>query len=376
MSDGFGACFVTGYRRLPEERFLQRRAAPQRCVARFHSSQQANRSCFAAKGEEIMKTKALWVGTQIAFVFVALVLLCPSTVQAQNPNSRGEEMRNKVSEVISHTETLTTNLDKLCPPDTCQNKPSGQMLKTKIDRVKAAHARLKAAHGRTSPADFQETLRKRGKGSSQGCNKEVQVCTDQPGTSVAAQPADDYDDLSGADVVADLTDVDNGISELNSVLEKNPLASDFTLEDADYFFSVRPSDEASFAAFLAQLVAVKAMAVGTHFCNQTAVALGFGGNTSAACAVWEGVSQVVSGVYETMAYMDGSFQGAEITAIYNRTKTLFKQASKTDGLVDSLMDKVIGMEAKLLQMERNQLYIIQLLNMPQGQRPAFPTKPL
>ena len=326
-----------------------------------------------------MKTKYLWVGYQLAFVFFALSLLCANPVQAQSPNSRGAEMRAKMGDVISHTDTLTTNLYKLCPAD-CQSKPSGQMLKTKIDRVKAAHDRLKAAHGRTNDADFQETLRKKGKGKSQGCDPEVQICTGQNSVSIATQPADDYDDLEGADVVSDLTDVDNSINDLNSILENNALAPPdpaFQLDDAQYFFPsyMRPSDQASFAAFLAQLVAVKAVAVGTHLCDQTAVALGFGGNGAAVCAVAEGVAQVVGGVYETMAYIDGSFQGAEITAIYKRTKTLFDQAANTNGQVDLLMQTVNAMGSKLLQMEQNQLYIIQLLNTPQGQRPTFPTKP-
>jgi hypothetical protein len=325
-----------------------------------------------------MKTKDLWADYQLALVSLVLVLLCPSPTQAQNPNSRGAQVRAKMADVISHTDTLTTNLYKMCPAD-CQSKPSGQMLKTKIDRVKAAHDRLKAAHLRTTDADFQETLRKKGKGKSQGCDSEVQVCTGQTGASVAAQPADDYDDLTGADVVSDLTDVDNSINELNSILENNALAPpDFELDDAQYFFpsSMRPSDEASFAAFLAQLVAVKAVAVGTHLCDQTAVALGFGGNGAAVCAVAEGVAQVVGGVYETMAYIDGSFQGAEITAIYKRTKTLFEQATgnqadlkkQVDDLKKRVDDLKVEMDAKLSQ-------IIQLLNTPQGQRPNFPTKP-
>ena len=326
-----------------------------------------------------MKTKHSRVGLQISFVFLALILLGPHPAQAQNPNSRGAEMRSKLAEVISHTDTLTANLYKMCPAD-CQSKPAGQMLKTKIDRVKTAHDRLKAAHLRTTDADFQETLRKKGKGKSQGCDPEIQVCTGQTGVSIAAQAGEDYDDLVGADVVSDLTDVDNSITELNTILENNALAPpdpDFQLDDAQYFFpsSMRPSDEASFAAFLAQLVAVKAVAVGTHLCDQTAVALGFGGNGAAVCAVAEGVAQVVGGVYETMAYIDGSFQGSEITAIYKRTKTLFDQATQTDGQVDVLKQKVDAMALKLLQMEQNQLYIIQLLSTPQGQRPTFPTKP-
>lgn len=333
-----------------------------------------------------MKTKNLCVGYQIAFVFFALVLVSPSPAQAQNPNSRGAQMRAKLGDVILHMDTLTTNLYNICPAD-CQSKPSGQMLKTKIDRVKAAHDRLKAAHGRTNDADFQETLRKKGKGKSQGCDAEVQICTGQNTLSVALQPADDYDDLEGADVVSDLTDVDNSINELNSILENNALAPPdpvFQLDEAQYFFptSMRPSDEASFAAFLAQLVAVKAVAVGTHLCDQTAVALGFGGNGAAVCAVGEGIAQVVGGVYETMAYIDGSFQGAEITAIYKRTKTLFDQAGNTSSDLENLKTTVNGlgqalitMDGKLSQVMQNQQTIIQLLNTPQGQRPNFPTKP-
>ena len=327
----------------------------------------------------MMKTKDLCVGYQIAFVFLALVLLCPSPAQAQNPNSRGAQMRAKLGDVISHTDTLTTNLYKMCPAD-CQSKPSGQMLKTKIDRVKAAHDRLKAAHLRSSDADFQETLRKKGKGKSQGCDPEVQICTGQTGASVAVQPADDFDDLEGADVVSDLTDVDNSINDLNSILENNALAPpdpDFQLDEATFFFptSARPSDEASFAAFLAFQVAVKAAAIGTHLCDQTAVALGFGGNGSAVCAAGEAVAQLVSNVYEIMAYIDGSFQGAEITTIYKRTKTLFDQGANNNKDLNILMDTVNAMGRTLIDIEQKQLYIIQLLNTPQGQRANFPTKP-
>jgi len=94
------------------------------------------------------------------------------------------------------------------------------------------------------------------------------------------------------------------------------------------------------------------------------------------CAVAEGIAQVTSGVYETMAFMDGSFQAAEITAIYKRTKTLFDQASNTGDQMNTLSQTVNAIGLKLLQVERelldNQQIIIQLLNTPLGQRPNFP----
>lgn len=325
-----------------------------------------------------MQNSVVFCGYRIAILSLVMFVLCPSHIWAQNPNSKGAEIRGKLGDVVAHTDALTTKLYNLCPAD-CQSKPAGQMFKAKLDKVKAAHQRLKAAHGRTTDADFQETLRKKGKGKSQGCDPEVQVCTDQSQSqsSMALQAAGEYDDQAGTDLVGDLTDVDNGINELNAILDNNALAPpdpDFQLDEAQFFFptSMRPSDEATFAAFLAQLVAVKAVAVGTHLCDQTAVALGFGGNGAAVCAVAEGVAQVVGGVYETMSYIDGSFQGAEITAIYKRTKTLFDQSAKTDGQVDIIKQKVDAMGSKLLQLEQNQQRIIELLSTPQGQRPDFP----
>lgn len=323
-----------------------------------------------------MKNSTVVYAYRIAILSLVILVAGSSATWAQN--QKGAEIRDKLEKVVTDMGTLTANLDRMCPAD-CQSKEAGKMFKAKVERVKAAHERLSKAHGRTTVVDFQETLRKRRKGKSEACDPEVQVCTaaTTSGFAVQASATTEFDEEAGTDMVTDLTEVDGSINELNAILESDalkPVDPDFQLAEAEFFFptSMRPSDKAEFAAFLAQLVAVKAVAIGTHLCDQTAVALGFGGNGAAVCAVSEGIAQVVGGVYETMDFMSNSFQGAEITAIYKRTKNIFDQAAKTDSIVDGLKEKVDAMALKLLQIEKNQQYIIQLLNMPAGQRPAFP----
>jgi hypothetical protein len=274
-----------------------------------------------------MKRCSVMFSARIAVLSIFIFLLCPLFVQAQN--TKGDLIKSKMDSVITQTDRLAQNMDKLCPVGSnCASKQgSGQLLQDKIGKVKEAVRRVKNAKDRAKAEDFQEMLRKKGKGKSQGCVDEYQVCTGQGSTINAAQPSDDYDNDGGQDVADDLAEVDASLQTLNEVLESNAVEPDPTLPEAEFFFSpsARPSDTASFAAFLAELLAEKAAAIGTHFCDQTPVALGFGGNGAAVCAVTEGIAQAVGGVYDVMEYLDGSFQGAEITATYKRTKTLFDQ---------------------------------------------------
>ena len=61
-----------------------------------------------------------------------------------------------------------------------------------------------------------------------------------------------------------------------------------------------------------------------------------------------------------------------MTGTYKRTKNIFDQLVISDGNIDAVKAVVEAMGKKLLILEENQKTILQLLTMPQGQRPGFP----
>jgi hypothetical protein len=290
----------------------------------------------------------------------------------------GQAIRDKLQDVLNKTDTLGANLDALC--DTaCQASPAGERFKQKVEKLKRAQNRAKNAHARSQNEDFQEVVRKRGKKKDEGCDSEVQICTpDQAAFVSLASTEPEFDEERGKDIVEDLDDVAADVDELNEILAGNvpppPPTVYAELENAEYFFptSMWPSSEVVFAAFTANLVAEKASAIATHFCDQTAVALGFGGNGSAACAAVEAVHQVLDAVYQMMNYISQDVTSAEVTGTYKRTGNIYDQLLGSGGDINAVKMVVEAMGQKMLVLEENQKYIIQLLTTPQGQRPGFP----
>ena len=298
-----------------------------------------------------------------------LVFIAASSASAQprRPDKGdGEAIRGKVQQVLDKTETLNNNLDALCNA-ACAATPAGGKFKSKVERLKRAHGRVKDAHGRSANDDFQEFNRKRPKKADN--------------TQLVTAADDEFDDERGKDVIEDLDEVSAEIDELNNILAGNvpptPPTPSVTLENADYFFpqSMWPSSEVALGAFIANLAAEKASAIADHFCDQTAVAVGFGGNGSAACSVVEGIHMVLDAVYQMMDYIGQDILSAEVTGTYKRTKNLFDQLVISTGDIDDILRVVQAMGEKMLILEENQKKIMELLTMPQGQRPGFPLKP-
>lgn len=321
----------------------------------------------------------LFLNSQRIILFLStffLLSLYPTYAQ-RPPQGDGKAIKDKLQEVLDKTATLGSNLEALCDLN-CQSTPAGRRFGQKAARIKQAHERAKNAHGRAKDSDFQEIVRQRPKKKDDGCDPQIQVCIQAQGTTITASTDPEFDDERGKDVVEDLGELSSDVDELNALLAGNippaPPTPDVKLENAEYFFpsSMRPSSEVAFAAFIANLAAEKAAAIADHFCDQTAVALGFGGNGSAACSVIEGVHQVLDGIYQMLDYIGQDATSAEVTGAYKRTKNIFDQLVIADGNVDNIKAVVEALGKKILQLEENQKIIIQLLSMPQGQRPAFP----
>ena len=303
-----------------------------------------------------------------AAAFMLTLLLFATPALAQRPDrGDGQAIKGKVQDVLDKTGHLGDRLAALCD-DACRQTPAGAKFSTKVQRLKRAHDRVKLGHGRSDDADFQEFTRRRPKK------------VDEPQGVITAAPNDpEFDEERGKDVIEDLDEVGAEIDELNSILGGNvppPPPPEFALDNADYFFPtwMWPSSEVSFAAFTANLAAEKAAAIADHFCDQTAVAVGFGGNGSAACSVVEGVHQVLDAVYQMIDYIGQDVTAAEVTGTYKRAKNIFDQLALADGNIDQMKMVVEAMGQKLLILEENQKRILELLSTPQGQRPGFPVK--
>jgi hypothetical protein len=308
-----------------------------------------------------------------------VVFVTPVRAQPQRPErGHGQAIRDKIQEVLVKTQSVGTHLEALCDAD-CQTRPAGQKFRSKVERMKTAHTRVTAAHGRTRSEDFQEFVRKRPKKKDEGCDPQIQVCVAGQGTGVFASDDPEFDEERGKDMIEDLDEVGAEIDELNSVLAGNvppPHPPRIALDNAEYFFpdSLRPSPELAYGAFIASQVAQKMSAIASHGCDQTAVALGFGGNASAACIVVEGVFQLLDYVYQVMNYIGEEGMAAEVTGTYKRTKNIFDLLALSGGDIEIIKMIVEAMGQKMLILEQNQKKIIELLSTPQGQRPAFPIK--
>lgn len=309
-----------------------------------------------------------------------LIFVAPAF--AERPASgNGQAIRESVANVLGKTDILSQNLGNLCDLN-CQGSDAGKVFKAKTDHIKQTQARAKNAIGRVSPADFERFNRRATKHKSDdGCDPEVEICVagdSSPSPMVASAAEPQVDEERGKDAIEDLAEVAADVDQLNAVLAGNvpppPPTVYQELENAEYFFppSMWPSPKVQYAAFLANLAAEKAAAVADHFCDETIVALGAGGNGSAACAVTETIHQVLDAAYQIMEYIGNDITAAEVTGAYKRIGNVYYQLLGTGGDLNAVKQVVEAMGEKLLQIEENQKYIMQLLTTPQGQRSGFP----
>ncbi len=325
-----------------------------------------------------MKTGRFMDHRVIFFCVIALLFSLTSALAERPARGDGKAVKDKLQEVLLKTDTLASNLEALCDTN-CQGMKGGAKFAEKAKRVREAQTRAKNAHIRTPETDFQQLVRKRPDKKSEICDPQFEVCLPEQTTAGVMAGSDSaWEEERGKDMVEDLNEVSADVDELNQILAGNvpppPPTVYAKLDNAEYFFpaSMWPSSEVAFGAFVANLAAEKASAIADHFCDQVAVGLGFGGNGSAACSVVEGVHQVLDAVYQMMDYIGQDITASEVTGTYKRTGNIYDQLLGSSGDINAIKMVVEAMGEKLLQIERNQQYIIQLLTTPQGRRPGFP----
>jgi hypothetical protein len=114
-------------------------------------------------------------------------------------------------------------------------------------------------------------------------------------------------------------------------------------------------------------------------CDQTAVALGFGGNGSVVCMVFETAASILEIAYTTtdeiLIAESGAVQSATLECLQRMQgdvstgfTTLYNQHADIKTNDNNNTTKIMN------QIEQVRAELVRLLNTPQGQREAFPVK--
>jgi hypothetical protein len=139
--------------------------------------------------------------------------------------------------------------------------------------------------------------------------------------------------------------------------------------------STRSNTEAFFAAQLAFQVAKGVWSLASRACEQVAVALGEGGNTSVACVVVDEALYIAEKVLEDIKFCDDDVDSAEIEGSYDRLGYMQDEIVGLDGKLDALDRKLTLVDQKIDALTRavEQLRLLQcesirLAHTPEGRR--------
>jgi hypothetical protein len=329
-------------------------------------------------------TKGFLDCRHVALSFMITLPFCLTPAFAQNPGpGSGQDIQTAVSNVLAQTGNLADKMNVLCQDDACQNSAAGKMFKAKVDQMKGAQARAVNANNRATAADYDKINRRKGKNKhDDGCDPNVQICVADTSSQVTASSSSsepEIDDGTGQDVIANLNDVSSNVDTLTTQLATNvppppPITVD-PLTDAEYFFppAMWPSETVVWAAFNANQAAEKVAELAKPACDETLVALGEGGNGSMACLATEGIYMVVNYAYEAMEFIVRARANAEITGAYERLGNVYDNLKSMSDGTAYIEQRVEEIEKNQAVIVANQHYLMQLLTLPEGKRPGFPT---
>jgi hypothetical protein len=127
------------------------------------------------------------------------------------------------------------------------------------------------------------------------------------------------------------------------------------------------------SAFNANEAAEKVAELAKPPCDETLVALGEGGNGALACLATEGIYMIVNYAYEAMEFIVHARADAEITGSYKRIGDVYSNLKSIGNGTAYIEQRVEEIEKNQAIIVANQQYIMQLLTLPEGKRPGFPS---
>lgn len=186
-----------------------------------------------------------------------------------------------------------------------------------------------------------------------------------------------YDSLE-----TDLKEMNEDLEALDQVLSASPVMNSAQATSVECgSVSTLPAglEEAATALNIAAVTARGIAGISGAGCDQTAVALGFGGNGSAVCMVFESAAMalevsfvVIDEILKAKTSELQSSTFACLQAVNGNIEDGFAQMSSEHGSIKANDDQNTAMIMNRIEQVREEL--VNLLNTPQGQRAYFPLK--
>ena len=299
-----------------------------------------------------------------AFVLAGLLLWGAVPLHAQNPGPSdcttrggakrgdGADLQCRMDRLLEKQQTLLTSIkDRMGP---CTDSPNRcELLEKRFERAQKAHDLAVRGNGRLRPDDFVELNRKRkGKPDSTGSSSSISTLST---FNTSAAPEEDVDESIGVDLADHLDDVGDALQVANDTFVEitppvvtppvHPSLYDYKdpAHEPSYpnwLHAINPSVGARYGVLVAFEVAKGLMAWTEKVCDQTAVAAGFGGNTSSACVA---LALVVGGLeltHELMEFGASDTDGWEAHGAYVRAGQIFDNLNSLNSTLGSVAGTV------------------------------------
>lgn len=330
-------------------------------------------------------------------VVMAILGTSVPMVSAQNcaNDGSGEAIQCRMGDVLSKNGDLLSKLQtRLASCDS--NEPNCRALQRHLTRAENAQSRAMKAHGHTSTDNYNQlTLTGHYKRASN---------RNGGGSGNSSDTVDTSYDNSGPGSIGDtvssnLDDASSALDDANTILENIPAATPSAWTNQKVYYFDDPDDEPNFPAWLhptidekvwiPALFSIKLAAnalevvhtIAEHACNETLVALGEGGNVSAACTPLALAIVALEATADMMEFADRDLVYWTAKGGYINAQNAVKAgneagqiASDSEAGIEEILTNQTTIMKNQTTILANEKAIMDLLNTPQGQRAGFPAK--
>ncbi|MCI0349268.1 MAG: hypothetical protein L0Z53_07580, partial [Acidobacteriales bacterium] len=239
----------------------------------------------------------------------------------------GDDLKCRMGILLEKQKTFLENT-KAHTDARCTSSDGCDRVKKSMERALAKRNRAASVHDRATAKDYEDiTVKGNGKRKKQGGGNSgggEQTAEDQQNEDEEPQP----DPAIGEDLANELDEAIEAIDDANTALAAESTGEQALLGlnqatgkfEASYGFgrSERTGPILIGGTFTAFRLSQLASQIAEIYCKQTAVVAGFGGNFSVGCAVIRYVAGLAELAYETLDFLDGDIDSAEIEGAYER----------------------------------------------------------
>ena len=307
-------------------------------------------------------------------VGVLLGLMSVATNTLAQVGGGQNDAGNKIKDAIDRVQQKNAAYLEAAKQRYCSSGPCEGVVKQHFDRATRLQQQGDRLHGKNTADDYK-ALTQRGVGK-QKIKKGQNGADDE----IVTEPT--YDDSAADEIVQQLDEVATltEVATASVAMAPTPMvsASPSSLPSAPYSFlgSYRSDTGVALGLWATKHAAETASSTAQFWCNQDV----FGYNVAAGCTVFAVIAETMASLADFDDFANGDIDSAEIRGSYERLEAVWNRVGTVSGQVTNLSgdieERITALEdmvnTRMNAIEAKQNQIIQLLNTPQGQRPAFP----